>query len=169
MAKGKWGLAKVKAGGSEPPVIIKEGIVYPSGPRWSPRGDWITCDTPEGFTLVSPDGTAARVLSEEAWLAHGFSKDGAVVYAVRQTENLHMQLTSFDVATGRESVVTADLGPTPPTSTPLRGFSLAPDGRSFLTSIVELRGDVWLLEGFPRPMGVLDRIRESLVGPPRAR
>jgi len=166
MAKGKWGLAKVRAGGAEAPVVIKEGIVYPSGPRWSPRGDWITCDTPEGFTLVSPDGRTGRLLSEETWLAHGFSKDGATVYAVRQTENLHMQLTSFDVATGRETVVTEDLGLTPPTSSPLRGFSLAPDGRSFLTSIVELRGDIWLLEGFPRRLGLIDRLRAQITGAP---
>jgi len=165
-AKGEWGLAKVRPGADEPPVVLREDIVYPSGPRWSPRGDWISCDTAEGFTLVSPDGKTARVLSDETWLAHGFSKDGATVYAVRQTEDLHMQLTSFDVATGRETVVTGDLGPTPPSSTPLRGFSLAPDGRSFLTSIVELRGDIWLLEGFPRPMRILDRVRARSSGKP---
>jgi dipeptidyl aminopeptidase/acylaminoacyl peptidase len=158
MARGKWGLAKVRPGGGEKPVVVKEGIVYPSGPRWSPRGDWITCDTPEGFSLVSPDGQTARVLSDETWLAHGWSKDGTTVYAVRQTDQLHMQLTSFDVRTGAEKIMAADLGPTPPTSIPLRGFSLAADGRSFLTSVVRLKGDVWLLEGFATPSGPFDRL-----------
>ncbi len=152
VSRGQWGLAKARPGAAEAPVIVKEGIVYPSNPRWSPRGDWITCDTPEGFAIVSPDGQASRVLSEENWLAHGWSQDGRTVYAVRQTDGLHMQLTSFDVATGTERVVRADLGPVPPTSTPLRGFSLASDGKSFLTSIVQLRGDIWVLEGF-RPPG----------------
>jgi Tol biopolymer transport system component len=163
-AKGKWGLAKVHAGGDEAPIVLRDTLVYPSTPRWSPRGDWIACDTTEGFTLVSPDGKTARVLSDEAWLAHGFSKDGTSVYAVRQTDSLRMQLTRFDVATGRETIVTEDLGATPPTSTPLRGFSLAPDGRSFLASIVELRGDVWVLDGFSRPTTMFDRIR-SLIAP----
>ena len=158
MLKGKWGLARVRTGGNDDAVVIKEDVVYPSSPRWSPRGDWITCDTPEGFALVSPDGKQTRLLTEETWLAHGWSQDGKTLYAVRQTDDLHFQLTSLDVATGRERVVAEDLGPTPPTSTPLRGFSLAPDGKSFLTSIVRLRGDVWLLEGFPRDEGFLARL-----------
>jgi Tol biopolymer transport system component len=157
MAKGKWGLARVRAGGSDDAVVIKEDIVYPSSPRWSPRGDWITCDTPQGFALVSPDGKQTRLLTQETWLAHGWSQDGKTLFAVRQTDDLHFQLTSLDVATGRERVVAEDLGPTPPTSTPLRGFSLAPDGKSFLTSIVRLRGDVWLLEGFPQQKGLFAR------------
>jgi Tol biopolymer transport system component len=58
MRAGTWGLAKVRAGGGDDPVVIKENIVYPSSPRWSPRGDFITCDTPEGFAVGLP--TARR-------------------------------------------------------------------------------------------------------------
>jgi Tol biopolymer transport system component len=165
MRAGTWGLAKVRPGGGDDPVVIKENIVYPSSPRWSPRGDWITCDTPEGFAVVSPDGQKTRVLSDETWIAHGWSKDGTTLYAIRQTEDLHFQLTSLAVATGQERVVTNDLGPTPPTSTPLRGFSLSPDGKGFLTSIVRLRGDVWLLGGFPRDEGFFARLF-SRASPP---
>ena len=161
---GKFELAKVRVGGAQKPETIKEDIVYPSSPRWSPRGDWITCHTPDGFAVVSPDGKGFRVLSEESWVAHGWSKDGSTIYAIRQSDELRLQLTSLDVATGRERVVAADLGPMPPTSTPLRGFSLAPDGKSFLTSIVRLRGDIWLLEGFPKHatllQGLWPRTRE---------
>jgi len=88
MTQGKWGLARVRAGGGDEVVVIKENIVYPSSPRWSPRGDWITCDMPEGFALVSPDGKKTRLLTEETWLAHGWSQDGRTLYAVRPTENL---------------------------------------------------------------------------------
>jgi len=155
---GAWGLAKVRAGGSDEPLLVKEDIVYPSSPRWSPRGDWITCDTPQGFALVSPDGKKTRLLTEETWLAHGWSQDGTILYAIRDTEDFRFQLTSLDVASGRERVIAPDLGRSPPTSTPLRGFSLAPDGRSFLTSLVRLRGDVWLLEGFEPDAGLLARL-----------
>jgi Tol biopolymer transport system component len=158
MRAGKWGLAKVRAGGGDDALVVKENIVYPASPRWSPRGDWISCDTPEGFALVSPDGARTRLLTDETWLAHGWSEDGSTLYAIRDTEDFHFQLTSLDVASGRERVIAADLGPSPPTSTPLRGFSLAPDHKSFLTSIVRLRGDVWLLDGFAREKSFWQRL-----------
>jgi Tol biopolymer transport system component len=143
----QWGLAKVQVGGGAP-ILIKEGVVYPSKPRWSPTGEWITADTREGFSLVASDGTATRVLSDEVPLAHGWTRDGRRLYAVRPGDGGRLQLVSIEVPSGAEAVVTADLGPSPPSDDPLRGFSLAPDARSFLTSILRLEGDVWLLEGF---------------------
>ncbi|MEO7837079.1 MAG: protein kinase [Acidimicrobiales bacterium] len=162
--EGRRGLAKARVGSGESPVLIKEGIVYPSSPRWSPRGDWITCETPEGFSLVSPDGRTTRVLTEETWLAHAWSKDGSMLYAAGPTDDLRLRLVTIDVASARIRVVSGDLGPSPPTTDPLKGFSLAPDGRSVLTSVLRLRGDLWLLEGFDRPRGFLARLlsrRES--------
>jgi hypothetical protein len=41
----------------------------------------------------------------------------------------------------------ASLGPSPPVNNPVRGISVSPDGRTVLTSIVRLNGDLWLLEG----------------------
>ena len=104
---------------------------------------------------MSADGARTRVLSDEAPLVHGWSRDGTAIYAVRPAEGGRLRLVALDLATGAEKVVTADLGPSPPSDDPLEGFSLAPDGRSFLTSILRLRGDVWLLEGFDRPHGPL--------------
>jgi len=161
----RWGLAKTRAGGGGAPTLLKEGVVYPSNPRWSPDGQWITCDTREGFTLVSADGAKTRALSEDIPLAHGWSRDGRRIYAVRPGEAARLQLVSIDTATGAEAVVTKDLGPSPPSDDPLRGFSLAPDGRRFLTSILRLRGDLWLLEGF-EPTGPLDRLFRR-AAPPR--
>ena len=158
LRQGKWGLAKGKAGGAEAPLRVKEGIIYPSDPQWSPRGDWITCDLPEGFAIVSPDGQKTRVLSEETWLTHGWSKDGATIYAVRHSDELRLQLVAIDVASGGERILAKDLGPSPPSDDPLKGFSLAPDGKSFLTSILRLRGDVWLLEGFGTQGGLGERL-----------
>ena len=52
--------------------------------------------------------------------------------------------------------IVADLGGYPPAFTywdllPMhrfRGFSLAPDGKSFATSMFRTRGDIWLVEVF---------------------
>ncbi len=57
-------------------------------------------------------------------------------------------MVRVDVGSGATRTVVKDLGPAPPSSVPLRGLSLAADGRSLLTSIYRLRGDLWLLEGF---------------------
>jgi dipeptidyl aminopeptidase/acylaminoacyl peptidase len=155
----RWGLAKARVGGGSPPVVLKEGIVYPSNPRWSPAGEWITCDTREGFSVVSTKDGSARVLSEDTPLAHAWSRDGARVFAVRPAEGGRLQLVAIERATGAETVVSKDIGPSPPSDDPLRGFSLAPDGKSYLTSILRLRGDLWLIEGFePRPRGLAERL-----------
>ena len=81
---GRRALAKVKVGAGEAPLILKDDIVYPSNPKWSPNGTFITCDTAEGFSLVSADGTASRTLAEESPLVHAWSNDSRRVYAIRE-------------------------------------------------------------------------------------
>jgi hypothetical protein len=144
---GRRALSKVRVGAGEPPLVLKDGIVYPSNPKWSPNGALITCETLEGFSVISSDGKQARVLADEAPLAHAWSRDSRSIYAVRG-EDLRLRLVSIDVASGRETPILEDLGPVPPSPDPLAGLSLAPDAHSLLTSILRLRGDVWLLSGF---------------------
>ena len=129
-------------------MTTREGVVYPSNPRWSPRGDWIACELPEGFAVVSPDGQRTRILADETWLAHAWSSDGSALYAVRPTDELRLEVIVVDVASGATRTVAKDVGAAPPSSVPLRGLSLSADGRSLLTSIYRLRGDLWLFEGF---------------------
>jgi hypothetical protein len=70
-----------------------------------------------------------------------------------------------EVYRARENVV-ADLGPLPAAldmadfqgDFPYRGFSLRPDGKSFLTSVLTVKGDIWLLEDFDRRMGWMHRL-----------
>jgi hypothetical protein len=70
-----------------------------------------------------------------------------------------------EIAPAREDVV-ADLGPLPAAldlanfqgDFPYRGFSLRPDGKSFLTSVLTVKGNIWLLEDFDRRTGWLDRL-----------
>jgi dipeptidyl aminopeptidase/acylaminoacyl peptidase len=162
----RWGLAKARVGGGAP-IVLKDGVVYPSNPRWSPTGEWITVETREGFSIVSADGATTRVISDEAPLVHGWSRDGARLYAIRPADGGRLQLVAIEVSTNRETLVASDLGPSPPSDDPLQGFSLAPDGRTFLTSILRLRGDVWLLEGFEPPGGPLDHLwRRVTAGEP---
>lgn len=149
--RGRWRLAKVRPGDRGEPVILNDRIIYPSYPRWSPDGQWITCETTEGLSLVPADGGDARLLSEETWLAHAWSQDASRIYAVGETESRRLQLVQIDVPAGTLRVITPDLGPSPPTSWPLRGLSLSRDGQSLLASVVRLAGDVWLLDGFSSP------------------
>jgi hypothetical protein len=61
--------------------------------------------------------------------------------------------------------VVADLGPVPAAldladfqgDFPYRGFSLRPDGNRFLTSVLTLKGNLWLLPNFDLRTGWLDR------------
>jgi eukaryotic-like serine/threonine-protein kinase len=156
-----FALAKTRLGGGSPPVIIKQDIVFPSNPQWSPRGDWITVDLPEGFSLVTPDGTRTRLLSERTWIVHTWTRDGGTIYGIRTDDTLHLVLAKIDVATAKETII-ADLGPAAPTINPVEGLSLAADGKSFLSSIPHLKGDLWIVEGYPEPKrSLLSRIRSA--------
>ena len=154
-------LYKIRLGIDEKPVTLAQQIVYPSNPKWSPRGDWITVDLPEGFAVISPDGARRRVLSQESYLEHAWARDGATIYAVKFSDELHLILVSLNVDSGKETEL-ADLGPSPPVLHPLQGLTLSPDGKSLLTSMPRLKGDLWLLEGFEEPEGFVQRIAARL-------
>jgi serine/threonine protein kinase len=144
-------LAKVRPGGSRPPVNLKD--VVGRFVQWSPRGNWISCITKNGFELISSDGQTTQHLSNTIPLAHGWSKDGAFVYGVKSDDRRRLLLFSIEIRTGHEKTVT-DLGPAPIAAVPyqtgigVRGLSLAPDGKSFAASILRSKSDIWILEGF---------------------
>jgi Tol biopolymer transport system component len=149
----QFGLLKVPAGGGKPVELAPPGIMI--RPQWSPRGDWITYLDRQGLKIISPDGSRTELLSgesggnddESGWNATaGFSQDGSTVYAVRTNKKHHLLLEAIDIASKRRRVV-SDLGVQQDT----HGFSLAPDGKSFLTTLAHIRGDIWLLDGFPNP------------------
>src|SRR5438445_8238837 len=99
------------------------------------------------FFLTSFDGKAQKMLNA-ASTAFGFSRDGAIVYVVRQrTATREWELAEITVPGGEEKKVTLlDL----PASVEVAGFSLHPKGKSFITSTGVTRHDIWLLEGFPQ-------------------
>jgi hypothetical protein len=73
---------------------------------------------------------------------------------VREGENGRLLVSSLNPGKGIERVL-SDLGPLPASfhigelqaEFPMRGFSLAPDGRSFLTSVYRHTGDIWIASG----------------------
>ena len=125
-------------------MLRTDGITN-AAPSWSPRNDWITWETDRGFELVSPDGKNERQLSDDQWLAHAWSRDGSEILGIRETEQLRLSLVAVHAATGQTRTI-ADLGPSPPVNNPVRGLAVNPSTRTIATSIVRLRGDIWLLD-----------------------
>ena len=143
---GQWRLAKVRVGSGEGPIVLRTNGVPNATPHWSPRNEWITWETEQGFVMVSPDGKEERFLSDHQWLAHTWSRDGSKVLGIRGTEDLRLALVSLDTRSSGAKVL-SDLGPSAPANNPVKGFTLSADGRTIATSIVRLRGDLWLLDG----------------------
>ena len=150
-ANGRPVLKRARVGGVESPHVIRAE----SGrdPRWSPRSDWIaTIADAGGLLLTSPDGAQSRALGTGRWLVHGWSADSRTIYGLRIDAERRLSAIALDIAAGTERLVT-DLGPQPSSFTwgfatgnpPARGFGLAADGRSFVTSLIRLHSDIWVL------------------------
>jgi Tol biopolymer transport system component len=137
-------LKKAQPGGSGDPVTLRTGCLR-SHPKWSKRGDWIACMTTEGLTLVSPNGATAKVIGDGRWLVYGWNFEGTKIYGVKQTAGHQRALASIDVDSGAEKII-GDLK-LPPHSA-LSCYSLARDGKSFLTSVNHPTADLWLLTGY---------------------
>jgi Tol biopolymer transport system component len=146
-----WQLVKVRVGSGEEPIVLRSDGVANATPRWSPKNDWITWETEQGFLLVSPDGKQERSLSDDLWsdapwLVHAWSRDGSAILGIKENDERHLSVIAVNAATGAARAI-ADLGPSPPVNNPVKGFSVSADGRTITTSIVRLRGDLWLLGG----------------------
>ena len=167
---GVVGLAIIRVGTSDPPRMLAHNIAGVI-PAWSPDGEWIAYRGIAAVRLVSPDGARRRLLSpinlsrdrngEEWSSALVWSRDGGTLYSIRRTEDRNVQMVAIDAVTGAVRVVStlgADFRFTTPTDPGLR-FTLAPDGKSFLGTIVRTRTDLWILEDFAPRGGVLDWFR----------
>jgi Tol biopolymer transport system component len=153
---GQWSLEKVRAGLATPPSILHV-VTGDSHPQWSPDNRWIACSTAQGMSLVAPDGTSSKVLDEEAWIVYGWSKTGSTLYGVKQSDDLReLVLVSADVASGREQVLNQRLAPMPAVNTPIKGFSRISD-RSFATSLVHVRSELWTIDNFKPQQSLSDR------------
>jgi Tol biopolymer transport system component len=129
-----------------------------SAPVWSPDGDWIACGGPgQSVLLVSPDGKQRRSLPSPVRAADQhfvlvWSQDGETVY-VASSFPPKARLDAISVRTGTsrrigEYPAALSFRTIPPYT--LSG-SLSGDGKSFATTVFNLRSDLWLLKGFPQP------------------
>jgi ECF sigma factor/WD40 repeat protein len=160
----------IRVGTREPPRMLAHGIAGVI-PAWSPDGEWIAYQTDVAVRLVSPDGARQRFLttSDMSRDLNGYgwdsglvwSRDGGSLCSIRQTENRTVQMIAIDAMTGAVRVVStlgADFYFAAATDPGLR-FTLAPDGKSFLATIVRTRTDLWILEDFAPRGGVLGWFR----------
>jgi Tol biopolymer transport system component len=160
---GRPAIMKMRVGSSSPPELL--AYMQRLGPvRWSPRGDWIAYRDGDRMRIVSPDGKQNRQVSDKAWETYGWSKDGAALYGIR-FDNGRQVLGRIEIAQSKESKI-ADLGPVTVgmylsdrlNTFPYRGFSLHPDGKSFLTSVLRVKTQIYLLENFDRRTRLIDRL-----------
>jgi Tol biopolymer transport system component/tRNA A-37 threonylcarbamoyl transferase component Bud32 len=147
LERGQFGLAKVSAGGGKP-IVLKPPAPPLTRTQWSPDSRWLTFHDNEGLKIVSADGSKTELLSaEEGWLAAaGFTRTGNEVVGLRRNENHHVIIEAIDIRTKRSRMI-GDIGP----QQGAHGFSLAPDGKSFLTTLELYRGDIAILEGYENP------------------
>jgi len=157
---GAWELVKKPAGGGAAERLAEATAGGGDQTVWSPRGDWIAYvrdgqllrGVGKLFLVSARDGQQQRLICSWMPRGFGFSPDGSLLYAVRRDDG-RWTLAAFDVQSGaprRETPL--DLAP----RATLAGFSIHPDGRSFATSVVIARHDIWLLRAFRPPGGWLD-------------
>jgi serine/threonine protein kinase/Tol biopolymer transport system component len=138
-------LLKVKSTGQASPVLVRHNVPNSDVPAWSPGGDWILF----GDDLYSPDGQKSRSLGKHGTPNYAFSTDGKLLYGIRRDGDRNL-LFSLDVASGAEKAL-GDLGQEfAPASSfhPGIRFSMAPDGKSFVYSVVTRHSNLWMFEGF---------------------
>ena len=156
---GKWltyfssdkGLLKVAVGDSGPPVSLGFSSGCENPAQWSPDGEWIACATGDGVVLVTPDGKDRRTVGHRRVFI-SWSRDGREIYALGRIEGGKWRFGAINVKSGAERTI-YEYGPETQFATaynPAFPMSLAPDGSSLATSIVNVRSDIWILEGFNR-------------------
>ena len=159
---GRTSLMKARVGPNSPAEFLAYmGAQY--AVRWSPRGDWILFRDGEVLRIISTGGKQNKVVSHQQWETYGWSKDGSVIYGIVADNNRRQILSKIDLASGIETAI-RDIGPVPPAfdlaesvnQTTYRGFSLHPDGKSFLTSILRIKTQIYLMRDFDRKMRLID-------------
>jgi hypothetical protein len=140
------------------PVTLHNEVTGIAHPEWSPDNRWIACATAQGLTLVAPDGTSSKVLDDATWIVYGWTRDGSALYGLKQSEDSRsLVLASVEVASGRERVLNPSLASMPPVNAPIRGFTRVSD-KMFVTSLVRVRSDLWLIDDFLRQPTLFDRL-----------
>jgi dipeptidyl aminopeptidase/acylaminoacyl peptidase len=159
---GQLRLMRVAAGGGSPSLVLSdEDLNFFLGLRWSPDGRWIAGVSLAGVRLISPDGKSSRVLT--GYSSGGdFSRDGKIFYAFRRGDDRRWTLVPVNVDSGREGpAVALPLAG----SLNLGGMSLNPDGKRMALHANQLKYDLWMVEGFPRPSQGIARLWRKWITP----
>ena len=151
-------VAITKVGSQQSPFIVPgTEDQCASSPVWSPDGRWIACGSQQSVLLVSPDGKQCRSLASPVRASTTryvlvWSADAGTIY-VASSRTPKARLDAIDARTGNTHLIAeyggelAFGGPSAFTSS----GSLSHDGRSFVTSVFNVKADLWMLEGFPQP------------------
>jgi Tol biopolymer transport system component len=155
---GRLHVAVTRIGGQQPQFPIPgTANQCASAPVWSPDGLWIACGgNDRTVLLVSPDGKRRRSLPSPVPASnHGFvlvwSRNAETIYVASSTTP-KARLDAIDVRLGssrRIAEYPGDLDFAAGSTFSLSG-SLSRDGKSFATTVVNRRSDLWILEGFPQ-------------------
>jgi Tol biopolymer transport system component len=143
---------RLHLGASQPPQVVRAQTGETLA--WSPDGAWILTLRPNRtLLLVSPDGAKTQQVGNGWWLAATWSHDHSHILALRKAHSL--QVVTLNL-TGVEEGPVYNLGSLSPALAfaeaigcpPVSGFSLSPDGTTFLVSLVQVQSDLWKASGF---------------------
>jgi Tol biopolymer transport system component len=156
--QGSYYLAIVHVGSQKAPDY-SGGESMVTAPVWSPDGRWIvygSADEEGSLIFVSPDGKTLRKLASPIRPASqryvlAWSHDSSTIYIASSLAG-KARLDAVDVRSGKSRNV-ADYG----TGFDFRTSSnmglsacLSPDGKSFSTTTLISKSDLWIVEGFPK-------------------
>jgi Tol biopolymer transport system component len=122
---------------------------------WSPDGKWIAYGSGEDIVLVSPDGSVKKKIpSPETVRQQGYllvwSKDGSKIY-VASSIGKGARLHAVDINSGKSRKLAEYQDEIEFSAS--RNFALfgclTSDGKSCVTTTLDVKSDIWILEGFP--------------------
>ena len=148
---GEWAFVKAPVGGGVP-VVLARNVGFGSASTWSPDGAWLAYQAGGKLSLIPNDENTHEPRRFAPAAEFGFSRDSSLLYVIRRGEDRDWSLTAVEVSSGKER--SRVLLPIPSDSS-IAGFSVHPDGKSFLTSINEPKSDIWLLEGLQQTVSRL--------------
>ena len=161
---GKWSLLKMRVGASGAPEVLVPDIAPLSPAKWSRDGAWVAYNGRGGLSIVSPDGKSTRVVYEEPWMAFDWSDDSRRLFGIRLSDDSkHLTFASIDITSRAERVHVPDMLPMPVAYRPVRGFTRM-SATTFLTSIVHVTSDIWLLDGVRPGESTWGRLTSRLAG-----
>ena len=158
----EWSLSKMRVGGKAPEMVVADIAALLARAVVAQRQDGLP------ITVRRPGARVARTARRRAsstnntWMAFTWSADGQRIFGIRLSDDFqHLTFTSVDVRSGAEHVLGPDFMTLPVSARLVRGMTRT-SPTTFVASIVDVRSDVWLLEGFLPPPSLWERLASAL-------